>query len=42
MSGQDIRRPLDAQAVGLMLMLCLIWSLQQVVLKATAPDFSPI
>ncbi|MEG1734078.1 MAG: DMT family transporter [Comamonas sp.] len=41
MSGQDIRRPLDTQAVGLMLMLCLIWSLQQIVLKATAPDFSP-
>lgn len=41
MNTTDTRRPLDAQAVGLMLMLCLIWSLQQIVLKATAEDFSP-
>ena len=37
----DTRRPLDSQAVVLMLLLCLIWSLQQIVLKATALDFSP-
>ena len=38
----DSRSPLDSQAVGLMLLLCLIWSIQQVVLKATAADFSPM
>ena len=38
----DSRKPLDAMAVGLMLMLCLIWSLQQIVLKATATDCSPV
>ena len=41
MNTTDTRRPLDTQAVGLMLLLCLIWSLQQIVLKATALDFSP-
>ena len=41
MNTTDTRRPLDGQAVGLMLLLCLIWSLQQIVLKATALDFSP-
>ena len=38
----DSRKPLDGMAVGLMLMLCLIWSLQQIVLKATATDCSPV
>lgn len=41
MNTTDTRRPLDATAIGLMLLLCLIWSLQQIVLKATAADFSP-
>ena len=41
MNTTDTRRALDGQAVGLMLLLCLIWSLQQIVLKATALDFSP-
>jgi drug/metabolite transporter (DMT)-like permease len=36
------RKPLDPQAVGLMLVLCLTWSLQQVVLKATAADIAPL
>jgi drug/metabolite transporter (DMT)-like permease len=36
------RLPLDAPAIGLMLVLCLIWSLQQIVLKATSADFSPL
>ncbi|MEG2048801.1 MAG: EamA/RhaT family transporter, partial [Comamonas sp.] len=40
MNTTDTRRALDGQAVGLMLLLCLIWSLQQIVLKATALDFS--
>jgi len=38
----DARKPLDAQAVGLMLFLCLCWALQQVALKATAADIAPI
>ncbi|HEX5515522.1 MAG TPA: DMT family transporter [Gammaproteobacteria bacterium] len=38
----DSRRSLDAQAVGLMLILCLIWSMAQITLKATAADFSPV
>ena len=41
MNTTDTRRALDGQAVALMLLLCLIWSLQQIVLKATALDFSP-
>lgn len=38
----DSRSPLDTKAIGLMLMLCLIWSMQQIALKATAADFSPM
>ncbi|WP_137896548.1 DMT family transporter [Ramlibacter sp. 2FC] len=38
----DNRQALDAKAIGLMLMLCLIWALQQIVLKATAADISPV
>lgn len=38
----DTRSPLDGRAVALMLMLCLLWSLQQIALKATADDFSPV
>jgi drug/metabolite transporter (DMT)-like permease len=37
----DSRQPLDARAAALMLMLCLIWSLQQILLKATAGDIAP-
>lgn len=36
------RKALDAQAIALMLVICLIWGLQQVVLKATAGDIAPI
>lgn len=36
------RQPIDAQAMGLMLMLCMLWGLQQVAMKATAPDMSPL
>ncbi len=32
----------DAKAITLMVMLCAIWGMQQVVLKATAQDISPI
>lgn len=38
----DTRQPLDARATGFMLLLCLLWSAQQIVLKATAEDFSPV
>lgn len=38
----DTRQPLDGRAVGLMLALCLLWALQQIGLKATAQDFSPV
>ncbi len=37
-----MRKALDQKAVICMLMLCLIWALQQIVLKATAADFTPI
>ncbi len=36
------RKPLDALASGAMLVLCLIWSFQQILLKATAQDMAPI
>lgn len=38
----DTRQPLDGRAVGLMLVLCLLWAMQQIALKATAQDFSPV
>jgi hypothetical protein len=33
-----MRKPLDAFAVGMMVVLCLLWGLQQVAVKAAAPD----
>jgi drug/metabolite transporter (DMT)-like permease len=36
------RLDLDAKAITLMALLCAIWGLQQVVLKATAADIAPI
>lgn len=38
----DTRKALDGRAIGLMLVLCALWGLQQVVLKATAADITPI
>lgn len=38
----DTRKALDARAVGWMVLLCAIWGLQQVVLKATAQDIAPV
>jgi drug/metabolite transporter (DMT)-like permease len=38
----NTRKPLDALAIGLMVVLCFIWALQQIVLKGTAPDMAPI
>ncbi|NEX62543.1 DMT family transporter [Noviherbaspirillum galbum] len=37
----DARKAVDGQAIGIMVMLCMIWGLQQVVLKATVDDISP-
>ena len=36
------RKALDAQASGLMILLCMIWGMQQAVLKLAAPDIAPI
>lgn len=38
----DPRSALDGRATGIMTVLCLIWGLQQVVLKAAAPDITPL
>ena len=38
----ELRKSLDARASGLMILLCMIWGVQQVVLKIAAPDISPI
>ncbi len=38
----DTRKALDGQAIALMLVLCLVWGLQQVALKATAAEIAPI
>lgn len=36
------RKPVNTQAAGLMVVLSMIWGLQQVVLKAAAVDIAPI
>ncbi len=38
----NTRLDLDAKAITLMAVLCAIWGMQQVVLKATAADIAPI
>ena len=38
----NARRPLDGKGTGLMLLLCTIWGLQQIALKASAPDMAPM
>lgn len=38
----DQRKALDARAIGLMVVLCAIWGMQQVALKATADAISPL
>lgn len=38
----DERKALDATASGLMIVLCMVWGLQQVILKMAAPDISPL
>ncbi|MGE0310887.1 MAG: DMT family transporter [Lautropia sp.] len=36
------RRPIDATGAGLMFLLCLAWSCQQIVLKATSQEMAPV
>jgi drug/metabolite transporter (DMT)-like permease len=36
------RRPVDGPAMGLMVLLCALWGLQQVAIKLAAPDVAPI
>lgn len=38
----ETRKALDGRAMGIMVVLCTIWGLQQVVLKAAAADVSPL
>lgn len=38
----DSRKALDGQSGTIMVIVCMIWGLQQVVLKAAAPDIAPI
>ncbi len=38
----DTRVALDGRAMGLMLLLCLVWGFQQVLLKAAAADITPL
>lgn len=38
----NTRKALDTQAAALMGLLCMVWGLQQVVLKATAADIAPL
>jgi drug/metabolite transporter (DMT)-like permease len=37
-----VRHPLDLRAVGLVIMLCMIWGIQQVALKVVAGDVAPV
>jgi drug/metabolite transporter (DMT)-like permease len=36
------RRPLDLKAVAAMLVLCVVWGIQQVVMKSIATDIAPV
>lgn len=38
----NIRKPIDGQAAVMMTVLCTVWGLQQVAIKAAAPDIAPI
>lgn len=38
----DTRKPIDANAALIMTVLCAIWGLQQVAIKAAAPDIAPV
>jgi drug/metabolite transporter (DMT)-like permease len=36
-----VHKPIDTRAAGIMVVLCVVWGLQQVALKAAAPDVAP-
>jgi drug/metabolite transporter (DMT)-like permease len=38
----DSRNAIDARAAAIMVVLCVIWGLQQTVLKLAAPDIAPV
>jgi drug/metabolite transporter (DMT)-like permease len=38
----DARKSIDSRAVGLMTVLCMVWAMQQVALKAAAVDVAPM
>ncbi len=38
----DERKALDQTASSLMIVLCMVWGLQQVILKMAASDISPL
>ncbi|MBR0556311.1 DMT family transporter [Ciceribacter sp. L1K23] len=38
----DSRKPLDIRAISLMLLICFIWAIQQIGLKATEPLAGPV
>lgn len=38
----DQRKPVDPSAMGLLVLLCALWGLQQVAIKLAAPDVAPI
>ena len=42
LNPMDDRKPLDALAASLMLVLCVIWSLQQIALKAVGDNVAPM
>ena len=42
MQIKAVRRPLDATAFGIMLVLCLCWGFQQVAIKLAAPDVTTV
>ena len=42
MEPKAVRRPLDAAAYAIMLILCLCWGLQQVAIKLAAPDVTTV
>lgn len=38
----DSRLPVDARALGIMVLLCTTWGLQQITLKVATPDVTPV
>lgn len=38
----NTRKPIDAQAAAIMTVLCAVWGLQQVAIKAASPDIAPV